>query len=142
MNFDDLLATIESTAFSVELNVVSDLRTFLWAMEQQETVRSLTDLLQSKEWQEKVTERIAHLCEQPVDPNCENVADTALAIYLWLLDKHDQVLAHRCGEKVLEAPKCWWAWRVAREIAPPAARNGASAASGSSAPQPLPRVGQ
>jgi hypothetical protein len=88
-------------------------------------LKKLAELLRSKDWQEKVAERLADLCEQPIDPQYENPGDTALAVYLWLLDTYDRDLARRCAEKVLAAPRCWWAWRVAGNPAQPAGKNGA-----------------
>jgi hypothetical protein len=116
MTAEQAMAVIESTDFSVALNVVSDLHTFLRGAEQHPAVRALHEQLRSAGAAQQIAARIADLCQRPTDPAYENPGDAALAVYLWLLDRDQGELARPAAERVLQVPSCWWASAVARQV--------------------------
>jgi len=128
----ELFAVIESVSFGVALTVASDLPTLLWGAKHQGPVQALDRELATPAVREQLVERISFLAQQPVDPTYANPGDVALAIYLWLLGRHDPSLARQASEVVLGAPGCYYALRAAAEAQAnadraPVAENGAQA---------------
>ncbi|MBI3943361.1 MAG: hypothetical protein HY326_10150 [Chloroflexi bacterium] len=116
MNIPEIMAYIESYEFDARLNVASDFRTFLRGIQQQKAVIDLLKILDTTEAREEVVFRIADLARQQVDPAYENRWDTALAVYLWLLNQVDLDLSKSGARYVLNAPQCWWALKLARQV--------------------------
>jgi hypothetical protein len=116
MKAHEWMRTIESVPFSVGLNVVSGLRTFLSAAASQEAVQGLQEELSTTNGWGELAARITSLCARPTDPNSENPADTALAVYLWLLGQHEVELARQAAALALQVPNLWWTYQVAQPL--------------------------
>jgi hypothetical protein len=100
----------------------------LWGAEQKGPVQGLDKALEAPAVRDQLAQRISFLARQPIDTNQANPADVALAIYLWLLGRHDPSLARRARD-VLKVPGCGYARRAALEAQAdaeraPAATNG------------------
>lgn len=116
MTFDEAQREIESSPMVIRLNVVSGLKTFLLAMQSENAVCDLRQMLGSKEKQELVLSRLVELSRQRIDRRYENPWDTALAIYLWLLSSAQKDLLALAAEIVAQAPQCWWAKKLSDQL--------------------------
>jgi hypothetical protein len=116
MPLAEILKTIESPVFQIEVNVASDLRTFLAAVREHLATRQLIEHLTSPSAQERVLNRVFTLSRQSPDPRYENPSDTPLGVYLFALSVHDVVLAGVAAQAIGEARQCWWASKMAEQI--------------------------
>ena len=116
MTVREAMREIESHEFAARLNVASNFRTFLRAAQRQEAVRTLLQELDSQEKRQQVFFRILELSRQRVDPRYENQWDTALAVYVWLINLKDFDLAKVAAEAAAQALQCWWAMKVSGHI--------------------------
>ncbi len=116
MTFEEALREVESQEFAVRLNIASDFRTFKRVARTKECVRALLRFLALRKEREKIFVHIIELSSQQVDPRYENVWDTPLAIYVWLINQRDFELGRIAAEAVVNAPQCWWAWKAAYYI--------------------------
>jgi hypothetical protein len=116
MIFKEAMRKVESHEFAAYLNIASDIRTFLRAAQQEEAVLTLLKDLDSLEncWQ--ILIRIFELSRQQIDLRYENQWDTALAIYVWLINLKDFDLAKIAAFVADRAPQCWWAKKISRHI--------------------------
>jgi hypothetical protein len=93
---------------------------FLQLIQEEEPVRVLLRELNSREQMSKylqmVLNRISEILQKQSDPGYENPSDTALAIYLWVISVKDLSLAKAAAAFVAQAPRCWWAAKVSREV--------------------------
>jgi hypothetical protein len=115
---EELFQGIESDRFAALVNVASNLKTFLRALDAQPEVRQPAAAMGSAEVRSSVLGRVIELTERATDPNYEHPGDSALAAYLWLLGKIAPELASVAVAKVEECPRCWWAKKVAAAIKP------------------------
>jgi hypothetical protein len=102
MPLAEILKTIESPVFQIEVNVASDLRTFLAAVREHLATRQLIEHLTSPSAQERVLNRVFTLSRQSPDPRYENPSDTPLGVYLFALSVHDVVLAGVAAQAIGE----------------------------------------
>lgn len=116
MTFDEALRDIESLEFAARVNIASDLRTFLRIAGDQESVRTVLSEIASEEKQQRVLSQALRLSRLQVDLRYENPWDSALAVYLWVLSLKVLPLAQVAAEAAVQAPRCWWAFRVADGI--------------------------
>ncbi len=124
MNWQEAMAQIESSEFDANLNVVSGMSAFFRAADKEPAVREAYRCLrESGDLREEALDRIYDLAELEVDPRYENPNDTALAVLLWLSyfafpDDVDIAVDYVSG-----APQCWYAAKLARQLAiPPQAK--------------------
>jgi hypothetical protein len=113
---EDLFQTIESHEFSATVNLASNFRTFLHILGSEQPVQSLARQLDDPAAREAVYSRVFALLKDQGEEAYEHPWDSALAAYLWLLAEHDRDLAKAAAAKVLEAPRCWWARKMAEQI--------------------------
>ncbi len=113
MTFEEALREVESQEFAVRLNVASDFRTFKRVARAKECIRALLRFLAHRKEREKIFVHIIELSSQQIDLRYENVWDTPLAIYVWLINQRDFELGRIAAEAVVNAPQCWWAWKAA-----------------------------
>lgn len=116
MNVSEAIREFESHEFVARLSAASDLRTFLRAANQEPAVQSVLRELASVDAQGKVLERCIELGRESVDPRYQNPWDSALAVYLWLLQLTNNAAAQAAAEVVGQAPQLWWARVIARQI--------------------------
>jgi hypothetical protein len=113
---EELFQRVESERFAALVNVASNLKTFLRALDAQPEVRELGAALATPEVRLAVLGRVTELTGRATDPGYEHPADSALAAYLWLLSRDDAVSAVAAAEKVEGCPGCWWAKKVAGAV--------------------------
>ena len=112
MTFEEAMKEVESPTFDASVNVASDLRTFLLGVQQQEAVHILFRELDSPEKRLQLFSQVVALSRQQIDPRYENLWDTALAVYVWLISLKDANLAKVASQTAMQAPQCWWAAKV------------------------------
>jgi len=107
---------IESNEFMARLNVASDLDTFLIGCTRADATQVLLDEFSSQSSRSEVFRRTVELSEIRFDDAYRNPWDTALAVYVWLLDRANDPDATIAAERVAAIPQCWWASKVARNV--------------------------
>jgi hypothetical protein len=112
MTYQDAIARIESLAFSIELNVVSSLTTFMTALRSEEAIQRLVQELKSERVQAEVCGRILHLLRHPIDPAYENPHDVSLAAYVLSLYWRNAAIGRMAALWVSAAKNTWWAARI------------------------------
>jgi hypothetical protein len=113
---EELFREIESHRLSALVNVASNFKTFLRALQEQPEVQRLAAAMQSPDIVKAVAERVAALARTESDPELEHPADAALAAYLWLLSDRDDQSARLAASAVSECARVWWARKVAEQI--------------------------
>jgi len=118
VTFSEALREIESLDFSVRLNIASGLRTFLDIANQEEAVLVVRDRIRSTTRYWQLVRRTVDLLREEFDEQYENPADTALAVYTWLLNEsrletRRAPIAEQVTDQVARARQCWWALKVA-----------------------------
>lgn len=116
MNIKQAISNIESHEFAVRVNIASDLKTFLKVVQQEEAVLWFGKQLAIYEMRLEILSRIYELSKSKIDLRYENQWDTALAVYLWLLDNRDPIIAKIAAEVASQIPQCWWAAKLSRFI--------------------------
>jgi len=116
VTFQEAQRQIESDSMAIRLNVASGLKTFMRAIQGERAVYELRQMLVAKETQEHVLSRLIELSGQRIDRRYENPWDTALTIYLWLISSVDQNLLALSADIVAQAPQCWWAQKLSRQL--------------------------
>lgn len=135
---EELFGGIESHRFAALVNVASNLKTFLRALDAQPEVRQLAAAMTSAEVRAAVLARVVELTGKESDPGYENPWDSALAAYLWLLSRTDPAAVAVAAARIRACSRCWWANKV-MEKAPAVATpppNGAAAGSGTDTTAP------
>jgi|SRR5579883_280960 len=107
---------IEGLPFAATVNVANDFRTFVRALDLDETQRELNRLAALGETSGLIGERIEALLSDRSDIRYENPHDASLATYLRVLFYNQSPLAARWALAVVDAPRLWWAEYVARTI--------------------------
>jgi len=115
-SLDELFNGIESHRFSALVNVASNLKTFLRALDAQPEIRQLAVAMSSPEVRASVLVRVTELAGKDFDPDYENPWDSALAAYLWLLSRTDAEGAALAAARIGTCFRCWWANKVAERI--------------------------
>jgi hypothetical protein len=135
---EELFSAIESHRFSALVNVASNLKTFLRALDAQPEVRSLAGAMASPEVRSAVLARVAELAAKDFDQGYENPWDSALAAYLWLLSTADPEMAAAAAARIRACSRCWWANKVAEKAQPATTppTNGPPAGSGTGTTTP------
>lgn len=116
MNFREAIKQIESYEFSARLNIASDFNTFLKIAQQEAVVKIILDELNDSEKRLFMLEHIFELANESFDLRYENKWDTALAIYIWLLNLKDLKLSRIAADSVIRIPQCWWANKISQQI--------------------------
>jgi len=113
---EELFSAIESHRFAALVNVASNLKTFLRALDAQPDIRQLAAAMASLEVRSAVLARLIELAGKDFDQACENPWDSALAAYLWLLSTADPQMGALAAARIRGCPRCWWAKKVAEKI--------------------------
>jgi hypothetical protein len=113
---DELLQAVESDRFSALVNLASSYKLFVRALSAQPEVGQLAQVMQATEAKKAVADRALTLVGVAAEAGREHPGDSALAAYLWLLNRADRGLAILAAERVAEVPGCWWARKVAEEV--------------------------
>jgi hypothetical protein len=116
MVFASRRAWIESTEFSVDLNVVSSLASFVNALRSEKAIHLLVREMKSGPLWGEVCRRILHLLKSPFDPGYENPHDTALAAYALSSYWYNAAAGRVAARWVGTAKNTWWAARVSSLI--------------------------
>ena len=116
---EQLFRVIESHEFSAAANVASNFKTFIRALRSDSTVEQLGALLRDAPARVKVCDRALALADDTGEEGYEHPWDTALATYLWLLAGQDAALASVAAAKIVAAPRCWWAKKMAEVVLSP-----------------------
>jgi hypothetical protein len=116
LNIKQAISNIESHELAVRVNIASDLKTFFKLAQQEEVVLWLGRQLDVYEIRLEILSRIYELSKYKIDLRYENQWDTALAVYLWLLNNRDPIIAKIAAEVTSQIPQCWWAVKLSRFI--------------------------
>ena len=120
MNWQEALEEIQSTAFDVNLNVVSGTNAFFRAASREPAVVEAFHLMQhSGELCEEAFGRIWGLAREETDPQFQNPNDTALAVLLWLTRFTAPELVEYAAGIIDQTPRCWYAKELAHRILNP-----------------------
>jgi hypothetical protein len=107
---------IEGHRFAALTNLASNGKTFLRIATQQAEVEALSRAMTGDPAViSEIFDRAVALAAMPDDGDREHEGDAALAIYLWLLSKHQQELAQTAAS-VRERRHFFWARKVADEL--------------------------
>jgi hypothetical protein len=112
MPLAELFERIEGPRFSARVNIASDLKTFLRAVDDQAETRELEERLAAPEVRQAVCDRAASLARAPHDPHHEHPHDVAVATYILLLSMKDEDLARQAASHVPATGPWWWADHV------------------------------
>ena len=116
MSIAKLCDVIESHEMAAEVNVASDLRTVIEIVRMNPIVRELGEQLKKPGVAGRFLSRIFTLREQATDVRYENPNDTALFIYMWLLQRYNRFLALMASATICRVPNLWWAAKFATEL--------------------------
>jgi len=116
---DRAMHYIESREFAVRVNVASDYSTFLEALWSNPVTAALAALAAQPEHQDRILRRIQDLAALEPDSRYENPHDAAMAAYLLVLSTRSPVTARIAAFAVEEAPRTWWAKRLAQSMLSP-----------------------
>jgi hypothetical protein len=108
-----LLTRIESPTISAMVNVVSGFKQFVRAIAALPETKQLVKQVRSEDDVRRLIQRIIELSAATHDENYEHPNDTALAIYLWVLNVTQPAAARAVTPVVRECHGCWWAPRLA-----------------------------
>jgi hypothetical protein len=139
---NSLFAAIESHEFSAAVNLASDFKTFLRILNSEQPVQDLSAQMTDPEVRAAVFQRALALVKDQSPAGIEHPWDSALAVYLSLLQGADPKLAGIAANAVAQTASCWWARKMAERILspviPPARVEsfGASSAGASGTPYP------
>jgi hypothetical protein len=115
---EELFSGIESHRFAALVNVASNLKTFLRALDAQPEARQLSAAIASSEVRSAVLARVIELTGKDFDQGYENPWDSALAADLWLLSRADPEMAAAAAARVRGCSRSWWANKVAEKALP------------------------
>ncbi len=115
-NLDDAFRTVESDDFSVIVNIASNLKTFLRAVEAQPESMAIAAALAAKDVRTRVYQRTLELIAAPADPDREHPHDAAVAALIWLLARVDETQAAAIAVALGNERNGWWARKVAEEV--------------------------
>jgi hypothetical protein len=120
MTYEEAIHRIESIQFSVEVNVVSSLASFVNAIRREEAVRLLVREMRSQPhvWRD-VCARIIQLRMSPIDPQYENPHDVSLATYVLSSEWFNGWAGRFAARLVSNVQNTWWARRVAALVLKP-----------------------
>jgi hypothetical protein len=124
MTFEEALAEVESLRFASSVSVASDFRTFREGVRSSPAVLSLVKELRSPPAQNCLLTHLLAVARRPTDPAYANPWDTALTVYLWLLNRVAPSLARIGAAQVLQVPRCWWARKLSLSLLHPARTRG------------------
>ena len=116
MNIDELINIIESHKFAAEINIASNFNMLLDILQKHEIVNQLDRIISLQENCNRVIYRIEELSEKEIDIRYENPWDTALAVYLWVLNSKFRHIAKDLASLTLTIQQCWWANKISRYI--------------------------
>jgi hypothetical protein len=136
MNATEAMRGIETDRFAALTNLASNLKTFLRIAAAQPEVQVLSSTLESNpEVSSKVLQRALGLSAATLDTNREHAADTALAVYLWLLSGRPHEFAQLAAAILSGQEHFFWARKVAHASPP---TNGMGKPDGKAAKVPAP----
>ncbi len=84
-SLEAVFAVLEGPRFATEVNVASNLKTFLRALASHPAVQELATAMSVHAVCEQVCERAGELAMREVPADYEHPGDSAMAAYLWLL---------------------------------------------------------
>jgi len=113
---EPLLAAVESQDFSALVNLASDLKTVVRILAAQPPVQALAEEMSDAKVRAALSERALTLAQHPGEGDLEHRWDAAIAAYLWLLAGKDSEQATLVAAKILAAPRCWWAKKMAEKL--------------------------
>src|SRR3972149_9531795 len=117
MNLQELFQTIESSWFAANINILSGYQIFLRALQNDETLKQLVDILRdSPHNRNRVFQRLIELLVDNPEPQYAHPHDAALAGYLYALNQVDKALAEQAFEQIERTPNLWWARRLVKHI--------------------------
>jgi hypothetical protein len=113
---NELYDYIESVGFSVLLNVCSGFKCVKHGLEINADVNKL--IWEMDEWQNQLElyERMQTLIAAGGSEELEHQYDIAITAYLYVLSKCNMPLAAISAQLVQEAPRCFWAYKMAAEL--------------------------
>jgi hypothetical protein len=116
---ESLFKALESPEFAALVNRASDWKTFARILGSEKAARDLAGEMSDAEVRGAVCARMLALVANPGEEGADHPWDSALAAYLWLLANKDAPLARSAAATVAEAPRCWWARKVADRVLSP-----------------------
>jgi hypothetical protein len=108
----ELFERIEGARFSAAVNVASDLKTFLRAVNEQPETRDLLGLMATPEVRRAVRDRVVTLTGAANDRYHEHPHDVPVATYVLLLSMKDEDVARDAALHVSGTGPWWWADQV------------------------------
>jgi hypothetical protein len=122
MSLSQFFRDIESYGFSARVNLASGLRQAVRAaLEAPEAKELLTVIEADPSAARAVLKRVSYLLSVAPDARYENPCDSALTLYLWLLIRHNVVMARAAAPLVAREPSLWWSRQLAELVERPAA---------------------
>ncbi len=116
MTFEQAINTIESHGFAAEVNIASDLKTFVRVLGKHPAVTKIRSCLSLLNGVQRVNSRIEELLKAQSEVGFEHPNDAAIAAYVWIIASVGPELAHPIARLVPEKPEFWWARKVAKKI--------------------------
>lgn len=110
------LAEIESTRYSIQVNLASDLRTFLRAVERHPSVQALLGAPLSPDDLAAISGRARNLIASEANDVYEHPADAAVATYLLILSRCSPEKACALADEFAVDDKWWWARKVVERM--------------------------
>jgi hypothetical protein len=117
MSLADIFQEIESARHDTIVNLASGLRVFKELLQESESVPALIEYIGDNPQEKyRVQERIQELLLQDIDPTFVHPLDTAIASYLFVLNKTDNVLAFELALQLVRARNLWWSNLLANDV--------------------------
>jgi hypothetical protein len=107
---------IESHAFAACLGVANTAEMLYTAMASQAAVRELVGLCTNRDNAYRLLSAAVSLVKEQDDVGYRNPRDAALGTYLWVLAQTQPDLAQVLAASALNAPRLWWARKVALDL--------------------------
>jgi hypothetical protein len=116
MTLTKLTKAIESYEFSAFLGLANNAAMFRELVEKIPAVQQLVKELTVPASARELLTRIESLVREQDDVRFRNQRDAAVAVYVLALVKSDESLGRIAASLVLNAPRLWWARRVALDL--------------------------
>ena len=100
--------TIEDPTYGFQMGLVSTVRLFDEALGEEESARTLRDLLKNPENREVLVNRLMRLLDTEHDTQYAHPYDLAIGVYLRLLEKVDLEMAIEPAHKAFALDTLWW----------------------------------
>lgn len=112
-DFQQLTAVIEGSDFRFNVNAASGFKMFKKLLKQQESFQMLEAFASTKSGCSTIEGRIQYLLELEIDPKYEHPYDTAIATYLFALQRAEYSSIRDLANEIFSLDCFWWARHIA-----------------------------